>query len=536
MSDVPWAQLGMRAAVESFLSVRSKCTEPTAISGAAGAVYLHALISSFEREIAAHHSTYGSVRWFWYLRRIPREFFSGGYGTTFAYDRVLAESLTWPWSQQAVRPAQFLNFPIDVAAARQIARFVGRLKLLSHLHILYRRIGKGAELDLSGRLPFAKTPPELDKAIAIYDQRHDQGFDFAAPGIGIATLHDNDPSVDDIFNFSADSLLVSFALSEPIRVAAPFPHGEKLEIAEVDSWHAMKLMSLERVFAPFGSAGPAYLQAIAPALQLLMLLPLFFVAFRGAFAGMLQFGYFVVPHEKLATFLDESLQLANDALRKRSSGTTWAANFADWFASAMAMKPETWPLKPGGFLRVFGAFVVVDVTAASYALLTRIEIDRSPMHGNSRARVFEDQCQGFIDKTKWKPVPGLSQLRGRTLRIGGKNITDIDALGVKGGTLLLVSCKSLIYDAGYDRGDFQVIRNAQSTVDAAVRDWAETISVIRRTPVGDNYDFSSFQEVLGLVCTPFPIYTTSESLEFVAPGLRACASGAELSRWLSAAE
>jgi hypothetical protein len=537
ISDVPWAQLGVHAAVESFSSARSKCTEPTAIAGAAGAVYLHALISSVEREIAAHHSTYGSVRWFWYLRRIPREFFSGGYGTTFAYDRVLAESLTWPWPQEAIRPAQFLNFPIDVAAARQIARFVGRLKLLSHLHILYRRVAKGAELDLSRRLPFAKTPPGVDKAIAIYDQRHDQGFDFAAPGIGIATLHGNEPSVDDIFNFSADSLLVTFALSEPIRVVVPFPHGEKLEIAEVDSWHAMKLMSLERVFAPLGRVEPAYLQVIAPALQLLMLLPLLFGAFRGAFAGMLQFGYFVVPHEKLATLLDESLQLANDTLRKRSSGTTWAANFADWFASAMAMKPETWPLKPGGFLRVVGAFVVVDVTAASYALLTRIEIDRSPVHGNSRALVFEDQCQGFIDKTKWKPAPELSEVRGRTLRIGGKSLTDIDALGVKAGTLLLVSCKSLIYDAGYDRGDFQVIRNAQSTVDAAVRHWAEILSVVRRTPVGDNYDFSSFQEVLGIVCAPFPVYTsTSESLELVAPGLRACASAAELDRWLSAAE
>lgn len=537
MSAVPWAQLGARAAVESFSSARSKCTQPAAIAGAAGAIYLHALISSYEREIAFHHSTYGSVRWFWYLRRIPREFFSGGYGTTFAYDRVLAESLTWPWPQQAIRFEQFLNFPIDVAAARQIARFIGRLKLLSHLHILYRRVGKGAELDLSGRLPFAKTPPEVDKAITIYDQRHDQGFDFAAPGIGIATLHGNDPSVDDIFNFSAESLLVTFALSEPVRVAVPFPYGEKLETAEVDSWHAMTLMPLERVFAPFGSVEPTYLQAVAPALQLLMLLPVFFGAFRGAFAGMLQFGYFVVPHEKLATLLDDSLQFANDALRKRSPGTTWADNFADWFASAMAVKPETWPLKPGGFLRVAGSLVVVDVTAASYALLARVEIDRSPVHGNLRARVFEDQCQGFINKTKWKPAPALLGLRGRTLRIGGKNLTDIDALGVRADTLLLVSCKSLIYDAGYDRGDFQVIRNAQCTVDAAVLDWAQIISIVRSTPVGDNYDFSSFQEVLGVVCTPFAVYTsTSKSLEFVAPGLRACASAAELDRWLSPAE
>ena len=121
------------------------------------------------------------------------------------------ESLTWPWPQQAIRPEKFLNFPVDVVAGRQIARFIGRLKLFSLLHILYRSVGKGAELDLLGSLPFAKTPPEVDQAIAIHDQRHDQGFEFVAPGIGIATLRGSDPSVDDIFNFSANSLLVTFA-------------------------------------------------------------------------------------------------------------------------------------------------------------------------------------------------------------------------------------------------------------------------------------------------------------------------------------
>lgn len=537
MSDVPWAQLGVRAAVESLSAARATCTEAVATAGAAGAIYLHGLITSFEQEIASNHSTYGSVRWFWYLRRIPREFFAGGYGTTFAYDRVLAESLTWSWPQESIRPEQFLNFPVDVAAARQIARFIGRLKLLSHLHILYRRVGKGAELELSGRVPFAKTPPDVDNAIAIYDERHDQGFDFGAPGIGIATLHGNEPSVDDIFNFSAESLLLTFALADAIRVSVPFPYGEKLAIVEVDSWHAMKLISLERVFAPFGSVDPAYLPAIAPALQLLMLLPCFFGAFPGAFAGMLQFGYFVVPQAKLATLMDDSLQLANDALRRRSSGTSWAATFNDWFASAMAMEPETWPLKPGGFLRGVGDFVVVDVTAASYALLTRISIDRSPHHGNVRASIFEDQCQEFINTTNWRPPSELSVLRGRTLRSAGKKLTDIDALGVKDGTLLLVSCKSLIYDASYDRGDFQVIRNAQSTVDAAVCDWTQIIATLRRTPVGDNYDFSMFQEILGVVCTPFAVYTTSsDSLAFLCRGLRACASAAELEHWLNTAE
>lgn len=191
------------------------------------------------------------------------------------------------------------------------------------------------------------------------------------------------------------------------------------------------------------------MQAVAPALQLLMLLPLFFAALPGAFAGMMQFGYFVLPRKKLMALVEGSLEPVNDSLKKRSGGTKWAANYEDWFASLLAMKPETWPVKPGGILRILGEFVVVDVTAASYALLTRIEVNRSPLQGNMRARAFEDQCQQLIDETRWKPVPELSAMRGRTLRIGGRNLTDIDAVAAKGDTLLLVSCKSLIYDGGY---------------------------------------------------------------------------------------
>lgn len=532
ISDLPWAQLGARAAVESFSIARSKCSVPVATAGEEGAEYLRGLILLLEQQIAKEHSQYGSVRWFWYLRRIPKELFSGGYGTTFAYDRVLAESLTWPWPQQAVPPGKFLHFPVDEAAARQIARFLGRVKLLSHLHILYRRVGKGAELDLAASLPFAKTPPEVDTAIAIYDERHDQGYDFAAPGIGIASLS-GVPSADDVFDFNANSLLVTFALPEPVRVTVPFPHGKELVTAELDSWHAMKLMSLGKVFAPFEGLEPPYLQVVAPTIQLLMLLPLLFSAFPGAFAGILQHGYFVVPHEKLASLVDDSIHLVNEALARCGPATKWAANFGAWFESALALKPETWPLKPGGVLRVIGDFMVVDVTAASYALLTRIEIDRSPTYGNRRARAFEDQCQHFIDGTKWKPPVKIAHVRGRTLRLDGNNLTDIDAVAAQGATVLLVSCKSIIYDAAYDRGDFQVVRNAQFTVDAAVQHWARIVSILRSKPIGDNYDFSAFQDIIGVVCTPFVAYTvTPQSLDFATPGLRACASAAELRAWL----
>ena len=111
--------------------------------------------------------------------------------------------------------------------------------------------------------------------------------------------------------------------------------------------------------------------------------------------------------------------------------------------------------------------------------------------------------------------------------------TDIDALGSLGSTLLLVSCKSLIYDADYDKGTYRVIRNAQSTVDEAVEYWRSIASDVRLNPVGDNFDFSRFSTVLAIVCTPFVVYSDADgTLAYVDGNLRSCVSAAELDEWL----
>ena len=120
------------------------------------------------------------------------------------------------------------------------------------------------------------------------------------------------------------------------------------------------------------------------------------------------------------------------------------------------------------------------------------------------------------------------------LRVAGKNITDIDAVGEKGRRLLLVSCKSIIYSGAYDAAEYVAIRNAQGVVEAAVDQWDRLIWRLTQQPVGDNFDFSGYREVLGVVCTPFPVYTNiGPATREVAPGLRAAAGYAELADWLS---
>lgn len=212
----------------------------------------------------------------------------------------------------------------------------------------------------------------------------------------------------------------------------------------------------------------------------------------------------------------------------------WPADYGAWLRQLNQVQPHTWPLRPGGILRRINQYLLIDITCASNALISGIEIGRSPGTGNVRAAAFEVQCQQVINDSRWRPDRRLLEVRGRTLQHDGKNLTDIDALGTNGRTLLLVSCKSIIYDGAYDKGEYRVVRNVQATVDEAVQHWSNFIDELRRTPSGDNFDFSAVEEIIGVVCTPFVAYTSHPvSLNFVAPNLRASVSSAELASWLS---
>jgi hypothetical protein len=68
----------------------------------------------------------------------------------------------------------------------------------------------------------------------------------------------------------------------------------------------------------------------------------------------------------------------------------------------------------------------------------------------------------------------------------GKQITDIDAIGAQGTTLLFVSCKSMIYSKRYDMGDYAAVRNVSTMLVDAVDKWKKLAANLLATP-GDNF-------------------------------------------------
>lgn len=180
--------------------------------------------------------------------------------------------------------------------------------------------------------------------------------------------------------------------------------------------------------------------------------------------------------------------------------------------------------------------MMIDVTGASGTLRRHAMVERTAKHvSKPRGDTFELQVQDSIDASPWSASDELSALRGRMLRYNSLDFTDLDAVGERDGMLLVVSCKSVVYDAAYDRGEFRIIRNIQTRIDEAVVYWQSIVEHLGQRPIGDNFDLSRYHRIIGVVCTPFAVYSDNAlTLSFVDEGLRSAVAAYELARWMRA--
>ncbi|MGA3031512.1 MAG: hypothetical protein ABSE58_12405 [Candidatus Limnocylindrales bacterium] len=199
---------------------------------------------------------------------------------------------------------------------------------------------------------------------------------------------------------------------------------------------------------------------------------------------------------------------------------------------------KVWPPSMGPAVREAADDVLVeDLWAATHrlekALARPAEMAGGP-YANAWSAHFESVIQGATDATAWKASPAIAAFRGRHLRISGQRIGEIDAIGEQSGRLLLLSCKCIPFSEEWSRGEHSAVRNVASSVDEAVTTWADMVDKVRTTPHGDNYDFSAFSELIGVVVLPSLPWTANEgSVADVVPGLRAAVNAYELDRWMN---
>lgn len=504
------------------------------VTGAAASSLVRAAAQAIEDGLRLRAARYSALHWLWMLRRVPQQVFEGRLASTAGYDRRLAEVLTGDGAPQRTSLRQLdrvCAYDVSDRAMRELGELCEGARLLSDFHRAHRWCGKGAEVEFFPDSPPVEYADEgLRESVELYDQRQSAaaGF-FARFGTDFdLRAHESD---DDVALLVRDIVPSELELPAQLLGATTEGHADQIESARLVARFFPRFVSLRefdrlewtQARTPFSAALLLLLRASA----------YLTVAHRARMHGVFTRGYLLLDDNTLQRCLGFSLGEANAAFRARLH----SAEVRDVQTAIRLIEEHrgsVWPLIDGPLLRRDGRGIVcVDLAAATSALEKALETPlESGGAANSRAEHFEAAVQRRIDETPWRPSDPMRGYIRRTLRVAGAAVTDVDALGVNGKTLLLVSCKSSVYKATHDIGDYRAIRNSASLLDDAVRTWNRVTATLLARPSGDNYDFTGYDRVIGVVCTPGVVWVPiGQATAEVAPGLLAVSSLAELAQW-----
>jgi hypothetical protein len=261
----------------------------------------------------------------------------------------------------------------------------------------------------------------------------------------------------------------------------------------------------------------------------------------GAVVAAQRYGYFTITQAFFKKVVNERIRSAAVQIQTLVPNIVLPADAQGSLDILEQSSGSLLPLRPGPPIRRIRTDLCIDIYAATMQLsrlLYFFPIGGAP--DDVRGKHFELSVQEIIDDSLWHPPENIRRLRGRPLKHpsrGTDPLTDIDAIGARGDSLLIISCKSIPYSESYDEGDHRAIQSAASTIQRAVERWTEIKNFIEENPKGLNYDFSDYRKIIAVVCTPRVFYVPlGQSTQFIAPGLRAAASVHELIRWLLESE
>lgn len=507
------------------------------VSGELAASYLEACIVFLEEAARRVVDELSSAHWLWLLRRTPREIFEGSLRSTLVYDQALAEVLT---ENSTCLESRFKmttggaswRFEVNTATIDTLLRLICIARMISGYHSRYRRCGKGASLRLRPRRrPEIETPKDIESAIKIFDQVMEgqtvsaySGTSLLSQGVSLS-----DPYT--LLGASRSRHVRSAQVTIPAEVSGILGGVTANVIAE---WNPVLINLVELTRLDQSRLG-GWWQAEVPALLLLLRASSLILAeLDGFLAGIYRVGYGLSERERFVDALDRSMGEISDEIDNLIPGATIGSSL-EVLATVSSVRGTTWPLIPGSWVRTQSNFLAIDIVAGSEALHRYLVI--APGHSggdrvNERAKHFEKTVQATIDGSAWRPSARIGELQSKSLRYNGRVITDIDAVGELGGTLLLASVKSYPITPDYSRGSYTAIRNVRTKVEEAVADWHEKMEHFKAFPKGDNYDFRRYTEIIGPVVLPFmPYVDITHATKYIQAGLRSISSLDEFGAW-----
>jgi hypothetical protein len=482
---------------------------------------LHGALEYRTREIAQELS---SAEWLWYLRRVPWLFEGrNSLASTAPYIKAVAEAAS-VFSTKPAPPSGSegqLLYDMGPQAARSVLRLFVAACFHYDLQSALRWVGKGAPVQCSkDRSPHAARRPEpsLAQSVRLWDKRMQRGVDLLSRA-GLTRAGE-----DELTRESAGSMVVLW--------------GPR----DLDHW-GVDFVDLSRVPLLSDASVPEVLRWPSDLLDLIVLLgatassDTLHDMMRAGLSPMARTGYRVVKRAAVLSEFDKALAILDHVRLNGTLPLTVALSEAETvLARLLSAESRLWPPTWGPPIRVAADdFVIVDLHAASqrfHRTLQRPQVTGAVV--NAWSGHLERSVQRAIDETAWRPSPAVATLRGRHLRNDGKTITDLDAVGERDGTLLLISCKSTPFSGEFDRGEYKAVRNLKTAALKAVDDWATKVGDLRRHPMGGNYDLTGYRRIIGVVVYPFLPWTPlGPATAEVARGLRALSTVVELHAWCS---
>jgi hypothetical protein len=506
----------------------STATDPGAVVD-----YFQKARKLIDSSLEAQADRYSSFRWLWYLRRLPRFVFEGHLSITYPYDSSLAEALSATSARRS--PYKILNgtlvYPIKREPLEIVMRFCVGVIYLSQIHSNIRLASKGVEFEFADDALGKEhaTHPQIE-AIELYDKRGARGFSvMRLHGSGtIATSEPDDKRAP--LGMFVNRLVAS--VSQPLIIG-----GSKVKVT-VDANFAVQGVSLENLEILNRDPrleGLTWWPEDAPVLLLTLYLAVF--VFEAAPHGLLNVqlnGYLIVPIDSFLAIADRWLAVGRHLVDQVLPGASMPTSGRE-VVDILSVSRSDWPAHHSPMVRREGDCLCLDLSAATEhfqraLIFSGVGGGAAP---NVRGEHFEDRVQQTIDASPWRPPASVRELKGRTLKRLGRSVTDIDALGTAGKQLLLISCKSRVKNLLYDGGDYSEVRNAATYLVDAAEQWIQIKAFFQSNPVGDNYDFSPFTEIIAVVCTPSVFYVPiGIATDFVAEGLLQVSSIDELSEFV----
>ncbi|HCH5091126.1 hypothetical protein [Vibrio parahaemolyticus] len=494
-------------------------------------------IPKVEQEIKKLVDKYPRYHWKYLIARLPKSVLQGNLETTYTFGAHLLESCT-SFSTRDIdenelyKDGNYVIISPTAEVQKDFACLLGYACALRQLYVILRTSSKGVDYQLTVESPFPERI-EVDsiiRAIELYDKRNEVGFNSYAPTKSGFSLEQFK------FKHKSDIVIVSSINSSPYQDYIPKslkkPKNKKYTMIN----YSIYPFDLNTIYENFAKEKVDFPWP-DEVLEIIVIIKFSSWCLKKGWVfapDICENGYYLLIKDFVINALGQVVLELNQEFSERF-GVEVTISGQDLVEKYM--KPVRNEMYPGNAALFFdaGKMIGVDMVSVLPVLMSVMEYTSKQGNvANYRGNFFEVQTQNMIDNSIFKPDENIHLFIGKHLKLSQRTITDFDAILVKDNVLVAVSCKSMLQGDAYDKGDYKSIRNAKTSLEKYVREWRDKVSIINSNKVGDNYDFSGFDEVIGIVLTPNVFYVDVDyHSETKLTGLFESMSTTELASWLN---